>query len=408
MPQSTPRPAPEPSGVATWTRRTALMLASVTLLAVVAAGTVLDPLLYVGTPRVAPPFAGATLDAPCSHAILFPVSGVPLTDAELALVARNRWNELRSSLRREPLARTEQEIAARLDAAFEPTYARIPAFLDWHYSVAGQYTQLAQATLGRLLESEAAQAALDRLQTSPLGRTLLERLGESEATRAAMHRLQDSETVRAALDGLRQGMDSRLFPDLPDRIRAASVEVEQVLKDELRALVEQRIRDEVQTLPAAANAGDSTPCSGAGITDPRIVYASLLEAATPQTLARFTASAAPSGILAAGAAVRGGAAAGALVRRLSGRLLSRAASRAAGTVGTALGGVAAGAAAWLLVDFAVLFIDERLNRDDLERELIGLVDERKAEVRAALAGAADEARLEALGAHTPSDVPLRR
>ncbi|MXW35700.1 MAG: hypothetical protein F4Z60_09355 [Chloroflexi bacterium] len=336
------------------------------------------------------------------------MSGLPLTDAELALVARNRWNELRSRLRREPLARTEQEIEARLDAAFEPTYARIPAFLDWHYSVAGQYTQLAQTTLGRLLESEAAQAALDRLQTSPLGRTLLERLGESEAARAAMHRLQDSETVRAALDGLRQGVDSRLFLDLPDRIRAASVEVEQIMKDELRALVEQRIRDEVQTLPTAAYAGDSTPCSDAGITDPRIVYASLLQAATPQTLARFTASAAPSGILAAGAAVRGGAAAGALVRRLSGRLLSRAASRAAGTVGTALGGVAAGAAAWLLVDFAVLFVDERLNRDDLERELVGLVDERKTEVRAALAGAADEARLEALGAHTPSDVPLRR
>lgn len=408
MPQSTLRPVPARTGVATWTRRTALLLASVTLLAVVAAGTVLDPLLYVGTPRVAPPLAGGTLDAPCSHAILFPASAVPLTDAELALVARNRWNELRSRLRREPLARTEQEIAARLDAAFEPTYARIPAFLDWHYSVAGQYTQLAQATLGRLLESEAAQAALDRLQTSPLGRTLLERLGESEAARAAMHRLQDSETVRAALDGLRQGMDSRLFLDLPDRIRAASVEVEQVLKDELRALVEQGIRDEVQTLPAAAYAGDSTPCSDTGIINPRLVYASLLQAATPQTLARFTASAAPSGILAAGAAVRGGAAAGALVRRLSGRLLSRPASRAAGTVGTALGGVAAGAAAWLLVDFAVLFVDERLNRDDLERELIGLVDERKAEVRAALAGAADEARLEALGAHTPSDVPLRR
>ena len=408
MPHSTPRPAPARTGVATWTRRTALLLASITLLAVVAAGTVLDPLLFVGTPRVAPPLAGATLDAPCSHAILFPVSGVPLTDAELALVARNRWNELRSRLRREPLARTEQEIAARLDAAFEPTYARIPAFLDWHYSVAGQYTQLAQTTLGRLLESEAAQAALDRLQTSQLGRTLLERLGESEAARAAMHRLQDSETVRAALDGLRQGVDSRLFPDLPDRIRAASVEVEQVLKDELRALVEQRIRDEVRTLPAAANAGDSTPCSGAGITDPRIVYASLLEAATPQTLARFTASAAPSGILRPAPPC----AAGPPPARSSGACPAGScpAPRAGPPARSAPHSAAwpRARAAWLLVDFAVLFVDERLNRDDLERELVGLVDERKAEVRAALAGAADEARLEVLGAHTPSDVPLRR
>ena len=399
-----PRPAPDRSGVATWTRRTVLLLASVTLLCIVAAGTVVDPLLYIGPPRVDPPSPSADTGPPCPDMALFPGSRTPLTDAELALVARNRWHGLRTRLRREPLPRTERTLGAQLDAAFEPAYARIPAFLDWHYSVAGQYTQLAQATLGRLLESEAAQAALDRLQTSPLGRTLLERLGESDAARAALHRLQDSETVRTALDELRRGVDSRLFSDLPGRIRDASDDVERVMKEELRALVEQRIREEVQTLPSSAYAGDSTPCPGGDVPDPRIVYASMLQAATPRTLARFTAFAAPTGVLAAGAVLRGGAAAGALVRNLSGRLFSRAASRTAGTIGAALGGLAAGAAAWLLVDFAVLFVDERLNRDDLEQELIRLVDERKAEVEAALATSVEDARLEALGGRTPSDL----
>ena len=52
-------------------------------------------------------------------------------------------------------------------------------------------------------------------------------------------------------------------------------------------------------------------------------------------------------------------------------------------------------------------IDEYLNREDLERELIALVDEQKASLKSALATAVDDAKLEALEEVTPSELSNR-
>ena len=105
-----------------------------------------------------------------------------------------------------------------------------------------------------------------------------------------------------------------------------------------------------------------------------------------------------------GARIRGvgGALAGrALVKGLARRLSARTAGRA---IGVAVGGLGASAVAWLLVDAVVLLVDEHFNRDDLERELTALVDEQKAEMKAAMSGAVDQAKQEALGPITPSEL----
>ena len=407
MPWPKPGPAPEPSGVATWTRRTVLLLASVTLLCIVAAGTVVDPLLYVGPPRVAPPSPGADAYPPCPTAHATAWRSRPMTDAELERVAQRRWLEFRGRLRDAPLPRTDQALRDQVDAAFEPVYARIPEFLDWHYSVAGQYTQLGQVILDQLEGSPFARAAFERLRSSQLARAVLDRLDESALAQGAVERLQDSEVVRAAVDQLRQGVDARLFGDLPDRIGQVSAHVERVMKEEMNALVERRILDEVRTLPPRGYAEGATPCPESETSGIGSAYEGMLRAAIPQTLRRFTNSAAPTGIVAAGAALSGAAAAGALVRGLSRRVLFRTAGRTARVLGAAVGGLAAGTAAWLLVDTAVLFVDEHFNRDDLERELTELVDEQKQATRAALSRAVREARSEALGAFTPSELSRR-
>ena len=407
-----PRPTPIPAaayrtGCATWTRRTVLLLASVTLLCIVAAGTVVDPLLYIGPPRVDPPSSSADADQPCPNTALSPWSSAPPTDTELVLVARNRWRGLRARLRREPLPRTGQALEAQLDAAFEPTYASIPEFLDWHYSVAGQYTQLGQAILDRLERSQLARAAFDRLQSSQLARAVLDRLGESELAQGAIDQLQDSELVRTALDRLQQGVDARLFGDLPDRVGQVSDNVERVMREEVNALIERRIQDEVRTLPPRGYTDGVGPCRKSEARGVGIAYEGMLRAAIPQTLRRFTNSAAPTGIIAGGAALPGAGAAGALVRGLSRRLFSRTAGSTARAIGAAVGGLTAGTAAWLLVDTAILFVDEHFNRDDLERELTELLDEQKEEIESALWRAVSEARSEALGAFTPSELTGR-
>lgn len=407
----------------TWIRRAMLVLASGALLSLVALTVVVDdparrvdlrqylaPLRGLDLPRPAAPPVSPEPPEPCATDEANPWATGPLTEAELALLARRRWTEWREPLGDAPLPRTEQAVADQANAAFEPVYARIPAFLDWHYSVAGQYTQLAESILDALAESQLAQAAFERLANSQLGQAVIDRLAGSELAQAAFERLPDTQRVREAVQQLQQGIDARLFSDLPDRIEDASAHVETVLREEMGARIGQRIHAELQTLPPPASAppaADGTPCPETGSADIRLVYERMLRTTTPRALRRFTDSAAPTGIIALGAGAGGALTGRALVRRLSGRLLSRTASAAARTIGTAVGGLTAGAAAWMLVDLAVLFLDEHFHRDDLERELTALVDEQKEAVRAALSQAVEEARSDALGEVTPAEMGNR-
>ena len=173
----------------------------------------------------------------------------------------------------------------------------------------------------------------------------------------------------------------------------------------MRESVEQWIRDEAQTLPTEAL---------------RTAYQRMLDATVPATIQRFTVSAVPSSIVAAGAGGAGTAATatvakglvkkltastsiktvGKAVARIGSPLGAAAAGAAVGAVlgpaGAAIGGVLAGAAAWLALDSAFVNVDEHLNRSALQRDLIGLVDESKEQVKTALSAAVDEAKAEAL------------
>ena len=60
-----------------------------------------------------------------------------------------RWREFSEELQRTPLPETSQAINERVEEAFTPVYDRIPALLDWHYSLRGQITELALRASGR-------------------------------------------------------------------------------------------------------------------------------------------------------------------------------------------------------------------------------------------------------------------
>ena len=276
----------------------------------------------------------------------------PLDACELRQRAERQWRAFRERLVRQELRETEAAIRNGLDTAFAPVYTAIPAFTDWHYSVIGQYVELGQAVFGKRQEESSA----------------------------------------------------RLFAGLQARVADASTNVDRAMSDEMRRSVEQWVRNEGQTLPTESL---------------RTTYQRMLDASAADAVERFSVSAAPSGVVAAGTGAIGMAAATALTAGLTKRLAASATVRAAGKaarigspwgttlagaaagavlgpVGAAISGVLAGAVAWLALDSAFVNIDEHLNRSAFERDLIGLVNESKAQVGTALSAAVAETRAEAL------------
>ena len=230
----------------------------------------------------------------------------------------------------------------------------------------------------------------------------------------AMHLLAHF-LVQAALGALEQALESRLFGELAERIDSATEAVGRVLQDEVRTEIEDWIHLESQTVPPGLTA----------------TYERMLEVTVADTVERFTVSAVPSAAVAVGAGAGSTVAVAVLAKALAKKIMASAAVKTVGKVGggiwgrlggaaggaaigfflgpvgAVVGGVAGGAAAWLAFDGAVVNIDERLHRGDLERELTALVDEHKARVKSVTSTAVDEVKLEALGEVTPSELSNR-
>ena len=367
--------------------RTVLALACVSLLSFVLATTVFD--LHGPLEPTPPPGPPPLATSGCEW----------LSDFELEQLAERWWSTVEAGLRNEPLAETEQAIEVRAEEAFAPVYAQIPEFLDWHYSMAGQYTQLAVVIVA-LLEEWGFPSALQRLAGSEPMQVLVDWLRVWNPTRETIERLAGLDLPAAArerLDRLQRQVDTRLFGDLSGRVRLASDEVERVMRAEMRDLVARRIRNEMDMLPIGARSRGAAPCSDAETVRVGLAYEGMLEAAVPETVQRFTAAAAPTGIFAVAAGVRSAAAARAILKGLSGRLTRRLLPRLGRLIG-----VGVGAGAWLFLDLLVLYADEYFTREEFQAELTALVDEQKAGLKADLSARANEIRMTALGPFTPA------
>ena len=172
----------------TWAYRTVLTLISATLVLLI--------LAMVFQPR--PPNAPLPPDQPPAEPTHNEAEPDPMPDHELEGRAERQWGQFLERMRREPLRETNGAIENQIDRAFAPVYERIPAFLDWHYSIVGQYTELGHAAGGALEEA----------------------------------------------------IESRLFAELQEGIGTATEAVGQVMQEEMRTEIENWVRRESQTVPA--------------------------------------------------------------------------------------------------------------------------------------------------------------
>lgn len=137
-----PRPSRR-AGAMKWAYRTILTLISATLLVLIVA--------MARQPR--PQSEPHPQDQPSVGVDPNEAEPDPMPDEALEPRAERQWEQFLERMRLAPLPQTNAAIERQIDKAFAPVYERIPAFLDWHYSIVGQYTELGQAALGALEEA---------------------------------------------------------------------------------------------------------------------------------------------------------------------------------------------------------------------------------------------------------------
>ena len=269
----------------------------------------------------------------------------------------------------------EEALHESVETAFGPLYkTNIPEFLDWHYSVAGQYTELALAAAGRL-EQEIESRLFGNLNEH------IEQASDAIAT------IQETE-ARAVLALCIEGEVQLLDDDRETRMLRSRM-LNEAIANTLRRLT---------TSVGLSSFGAVGAGLGGGLVVKAIVkklLASIAVKATGKTAVK---------------AVGSWKAAAATAAALS----------ALGPLGTLFGGILGAAGGWFAVDFLAVETDEHWNRDDFEQELVALVDERRAEVEAVMLAAIearsrefdavcmpralDEVELEPLGPVTPSEI----
>jgi hypothetical protein len=229
----------------------------------------------------------------------------------------------------------EQRISTHVDAAFQPVYARLPDFLDFHYSVVGEYTELAAALYDRI--------------GSDLERILFTETGFEQ------HLVEAMAAISSDGESLLGDLLVQMHQKLTDRFDLDEAELGLVSSVATLTLEDAGKRfgtGEMMLKGASAAIGGGA------------VAAAL--AKTVSTKAATKLGAKVAGKTAIKAAGAGGSAAGAAA---AGLLCGPAA-----WICAPVGGVAAAVAAWFATDKIVIEVDEYLHRESFELEIRAAID----------------------------------
>ena len=241
----------------------------------------------------------------------------------------------------------ELRVSEHIDAAFAPVYARVPAFLDFHYSVIGEYTELATAMSGDL--------------GGELQRILFTEIDFEQRLDAAMTAIHaDGEEVFGALM-------ARVRQQLQQRFELDNVEL-----GLLSSVVTLSSEDALKRF-----GGSDLLVKGAGA----VVGAGAVAAVVAKTLGKKLSAKIAAKVAGKTTVKAAGFGAGAATGATSGLLCGPAA-----WICAPLAAVAVGTAFWLVTDKAVVEMDEYLNRDAFEAELRLVIDAEKQRIKATLVG----------------------
>jgi hypothetical protein len=279
--------------------------------------------------------AGATIGLTVAGAMRTPERLAPPAVEPLAPSAIEISPTMLESILSGAARKAEEIVAPDIDAVlqrvYEPSYAAIPAYAEFHYSILGEYTEITEAALGKVSDS------------------LYKRLFSGFDLR---FKYETAFLDKRYAEAYRSALKDQIADALPEGSKGVPLGemTQSVLRDAMsRAKI---------TLPLATVAAG---IAGSGALK-----------AVSATIAKKIATK-----IAAKAAVKGAAKGGGVLAGVGGGALLCSWSGP----GAAACGLVGGAAAWFLADGLVVNIDEYFNRDEFEAELKAMIDEDKAEKR---------------------------
>ncbi len=251
----------------------------------------------------------------------------------------------------------EQSIEQQINASFEHVYKQIPVLANFHYSLIGEYSEIA-AILSSKSESETHKILFER---SNFDANLEKNL--EQVQKEAIELL--AKAVRNINDYTQQSLQlSHAELELINKTLAITLED-----------TKQRFSHTLMTVRVAgvgvAGAGSALLVAGSG----KLLAKTVSKKAATKVLTKLAAKTA---VKATG--ISGGAAAGAAIGGAAGSVVPLIGNAAGAVVGGIIGGVAA----WVVTDKIIIEVDEYLNRPEFEAELKALIDEEKSVMKTRL------------------------
>jgi len=273
-------------------------------------------------------------------------------------------------VRRDLLAAGDRRVDTELDALFGRVEQGVDAYLDWYFTVIGEYQRLAALAVGDFGALMSAE--------------LEQRLFADTSFEQALQRLQEG------LESDTEERMARLTDDLGSRLQQASEDSSCTV--ELTGGLAPAGLGDLAGLPRDATRAGTAAGAGAAV-----------GVVTAKLLSKKVATAVGTKLAAKQSFKTAAALAGKAAAKKGGSTLASALGGAAFCAPTGpwavLCGIGAGAAAWLAVDKVMIEIDEVRFRDEMRADLLEAVDEQRALLGGTLKArqeAAVDARLSAL------------
>lgn len=259
-------------------------------------------------------------------------------------------------------------IDGQIDSLFEPVYLQVPKFVSFHYSVPGEYSELASYLAGEIGKN-------------------MQRVLFDDVDFENRLQLTNAEISSSATTILSQAL-SNINEQLREAIDLQEEDMDILRQTMLLAVEDVEVRFQ-NGLLAARGVGAATGL-GLSVAGMKVVSKTLAK--------KVAAKAAAKGALKVGG-IAGGAGSGAI------------AGSALGPVGTVIGGIIGATVAWVATDAVIIEIDEYLHRGEFEAEIVAMIDAQKMQLKqaitenyTALLQALAEENERAFDALTPADL----